>query len=63
MTKDMFLNIRGDEFKSSTLQHIYIYAKARPMLLLKLLSLGLGLIKLLAILPNTTYMHTYSIIH
>lgn len=58
----MFLNI---EVMSSNLQpyNMYIYAKARPMLLLKLLSLGLGLIKLLAILPNASYMHTCSIMH
>jgi hypothetical protein len=62
MIKDMFLNI---EVMSSNLQpyNMYMYAKARPMLLLKLLSLGLGLIKLLAILPNTSYMHTCSIMH
>ncbi len=50
---------------SSNLQlyNMYIYAKAKPMLFLKLLSLGLGLVKLLVILPNASYMHTCSIMH
>jgi len=58
----MFLNI---EVESSSLQlyNMHIYANAKPMLFLKLLSLGLGLIKLLATLPNASYMHTCSIMH
>ncbi len=42
---------------------VYMYDKARPRLLLKFLSLGLGLVKLLAILPSIGHMHTCSIVH
>jgi hypothetical protein len=53
------------EVMGSNLQpcNTYMYGKARPRLLLKLLTLGLGLVKLLAILPNIGHMHTCSIVH
>jgi hypothetical protein len=53
------------ELMSSSLQpcNMYMYGKASPRLPLKLLSLELGLIKLLAILLSIGHMHTCSIVH